>query len=472
MRLPLLPRTSCVVTLLVLLSSSSLLAQDKPKVDSTRFPLTEKELSKLVNRQFTRIVSGETKAPNSSFASVDTKDGQLTLNGALPVFKNDLLVINARAAVTEGVSSLFTNSKSNASVSFSATYNFLHGDKALRYDLDERTAIKEAQDKIDAYYEAEIENLPNKKMLVQHLHLLLEDSVSRIDAKIATLDDSLRKGKPLTRKRQKEFIGDMDKLVTERSKVSHLRDSISELYSRFEDLESERRRLVAIQNDKALAKEEGLEALGVKLQWFSIGYRLLSRKFFLYDSLQLYASQSTKKEFVTHQLSVESNWFNWDLKPWECRVIVAGVSFQLDDNFIELDNVDVTESYTSKSGKQSRVHQNKYTGYVGDYQKDQRSVRLYGEVYQFVNRDRSIALHVYPEHLLLKYRKALTNLGMGLFFSFTDKTDKEGKAKINAELYCKLLDLNNNLEKKNYKFYERNDIGIRVAFPLTFNFNQ
>jgi hypothetical protein len=316
---------------------------------------------------------------------------------------------------------------------------------------------------IKQYYDIEIRDTLVRKEYYNNLFQMLSDSISAIKvgiektkADLETVQDPVKQRKLRTK---------LSGFIETQYKVKHLKDSI-------EYLKDNPRTLNQLKNERNIKwarVPEKLVATGVKLSWFSFGYKLVNKNFYLFDSSKIYAEEVTKHDFTAHQLTIDFNHFSWNNNSFGSWFLGIGLAFQLDDNQASLDKTEITETYTYAGTPKSRSEQKKYTAFYGDYKKDLRSVKPYIEFYYFILNSHTVALHLYPEVEFTKNHQPLTNIGTGLFFTFADKNDKEGKAKVNAELYFKFNDIHNNLETENYKFYERNDIGVRLTFPFNFN---
>jgi hypothetical protein len=247
----------------------------------------------------------------------------------------------------------------------------------------------------------------------------------------------------------------------------HLQDSMQLLVDRYDYDLGLLNRMDEARIDKKAAIKTRIAPLGYDIRWFTLGYKIANKNFYLYDSLQPYDKQVSKENFVAHQVSGEFNRFRWDTNA-KCSMFTIGAAVIFDDTKDGLAKTELSESRVYKKAINARTGTTKYTAFIGNYKDDILAFKLYIDWYKFITSNKAVAIHLYPETTLRYELKSITSAGVGLFFTFVDKKDEKQKAKVNAEVYCKFNDLNNNLELKNYKFYERNDIGIRVTFPLNF----
>lgn len=438
--------------------------EDREKVKKEFLDEIDQELFKsLIGNQFTRILTGYSLIPGN-YAALDVKDAQLTGSGFVSTGSNSLLTFRLSGGVTEGVASLFSDSKANPNVGVELKHNFLNprGIKSIVTSNESHSALEKKIQMWYDYYETEKKAIETVRLSDSLLNELYTDSLLTIEQSI---EDLKKKAGSDTSKvmRQKSRVA-LAKVYETQIKLQHTKDSL-EVQSKYRPDYLD---LTRIRNQRIRTEIKQLRAIGCNIGWFSVGYKLLNRNFFLFDSAAAYASQVERKDFTAHQLSIEYNHYyrNAGNFSW---FIGGGIAFLLDDTFAQLNKTEVSDTYTYAGSPKARTEQKKYTAFRGDYRKDIRFMRPFMEVYYFLSRPGNVALHLYPEIQFSRESKPLTNIGTGLLITFNDRNDKNGKALINAELYMQFRDVANNLEKKNYHFYERNDIGIRLSFPLNFN---
>jgi hypothetical protein len=433
-------------------------------------------INSILSRQFTKVVIGS-KALPGNFAGFDAKDAQLTANGVTKTGNYSALSFNVSAGVTEGMASLFTNSKVNPNTSFEVNYHFINP-FGRRVTITRTGDARIIRSKMRGIFEDDSIRLTQIGDFAQYdntLLLVVNDSIinaaQRVNVTTLAIN-ALLNGRTLSRNDSLNLNSQLSRLFSQRKtlrKFEHRRDSVSALVS-----QSFAARRIAIRNErniKMAAIPETLKSTGSSFGWISLGYKLVNRNFFLFDSIKTksFADQLTKEGFTSHQFSITYSHFSWNNNKIGSWYFGTGIAFLLDDNYAQLDKTEISDTYTYAPAPKARSEQKKYTVYRGEYEQDIRSTRPYMDIYYFPLHSQNTALHFYPEVLLSKGSKPVTNIGTGLYLTFADKNDKDGKAKVNAELYVKFNDVDNNLEKKNYKFYERNDIGIRLSFPFNFN---
>ena len=142
-----------------------------------------------------------------------------------------------------------------------------------------------------------------------------------------------------------------------------------------------------------------------------------------------------------------------------------GPGFSYTDNQSSLTKQELsgTTQYGPVNGQRSGTK--KYDVYSGVYKRDLKALRIYSDFYQFLFSNNVAAPHASPEFKAQRREKPLWNLGLGFLVSFKDGKDEN--TIVNAELYYNFLDIFKTSES-DYRLFERNSIGIRFTFPVTF----
>jgi hypothetical protein len=429
-----------------------------------------KRFNEAIGREFTKVVAGDRLPGN--YASFDVAEGELNGAGSSQISDSGILSFTLKAGVSEGLSSLFTDSRVNPNVAFGLNYSFLSPfRKSVIVKNADLSRVLELQlQQIEEDYQRKVVDLAFNADYYRSLQHIIGDSLRQLERDVKTAREGIASAQSDESgdvSELKKRLAELTKLLGARSKLTVLADSLEILIK----APATKRTLLNEKIRKRRALEQKTGTLGARFSWFTIGYKLDNKRFFLYDSTssKAFNEQLVREEFTSHQLSVSYNYFSSSVHGYGVLYGAVGVSFLLGDNQLLLDKTKVTDKRTVNMGATERTEEKGYTAFRGDYTKDIRSLRPYVDLFYFPTSSRTIALHAFPEVLFQKDAKPLTNLGLGLFFTFSDAKDKEGKATINAELYVQLNDLNNNLDRKRYAFHERNDIGVRVAFPLNFN---
>lgn len=174
-----------------------------------------------------------------------------------------------------------------------------------------------------------------------------------------------------------------------------------------------------------------------------------------------------KEEFVSHVFGVQYSWYNWNsTDSFKTFYWTNGLNFSYTNNFGDLTKLEISETQEFGTTLGERNSTTKFNVYTGDYKEKIKGVELYSDFYYFLFHNNQAAFHIYPQYVFLDNLKPRLNFGLGLLFAFKD-VKKENKSIVNAELYYNFLDLFKSTDT-DYKLFERNDIGIRLTFPINF----
>lgn len=134
---------SIILLLLLLFSYTSFFSQQSqdsmqvtdpvskpPKPPKTQ--LTDDEYAKVLNIQFSNIVSGQSNNSLGNFASINIEDSSLEFAPTIITKGGRLFVTEFKAGVSDGISSVFSNSKLNTNISLKANYHFIGPSKSSK----------------------------------------------------------------------------------------------------------------------------------------------------------------------------------------------------------------------------------------------------------------------------------------------------------------------------------------------------
>lgn len=438
------------LTLLTIGISIPVFSQKKVYVDPVTF-------RKIINRQFSHVVSGEQSGKPGNYATVESKDAKLSLNATAPL-KFGLVSVNVNGAVTEGLAPLITNNRVNPSVGSEIKLHLLHPtQKLLRFldsDIKKRDA-RLAQIEVDRAYKTakyikETELLKKTIANLRAKKTKIEGQLAAMSAMIPPTphDPELLE---LLAKTELEIESASYKLATDYSATPLAKET--EFSEEAEVL-------------KEAARLE-LPLTGFGFSWLSVRYKFLNKNFYRFDSTLAVANQLPKQDFTMSEVGIEFNRYKWSKRPFETYFLTVGFSYSNDDNFDALGKREVVDTYNYGSTPAVRTSQKKYTAFQGAYEKNIAIKKFYIDFYYFLFVNNAAAVHIRPEIERRPDIGSLTNLGLGLLFPFKDKSDKTGKSIVNLEVYANLLDIEN-IRNKESSFFQRHDIGVRVSFPITF----
>lgn len=312
--------------------------------------LTKAEFTEVINKTFATIITGEEKNTIGTFAALDTKDAAATLNVSRITNKSRIFSMNVKAGVSDGISSIFSNSKLNSDIAMQFKYSLLKfKNSSLIYYIDSGTG--------------------NRVMS------------------------------------------------------------------------------------------------GYKFGWLNVFYTVNSQAFRLFDASLAFSDQVKKNTYVAHKAGVEYNYISWAKDDPKNFFFSAGADFEVNNNLSDLTKFELTDvaNYTAVSGQ--RTSTKKYYVYTGKYEKNLVGGSVYADFYSFLFNKGHAGIHIFPKARFAKNDKPSYSFGFGLIVGLKNKKDN---TIVNTELFANFLDLTNTSDSEK-KLLERNDIGLRFAFPINFN---
>jgi hypothetical protein len=439
-----------IIAILTSFVCMSSFAQDT--VSKQTIGLDPPTFKKVLNQQFSNLITGQSKNSIGNFASLDLKEPEVSFAGN-SIFKNgSVLSTKASGGVTDGFFSIFNNSTLNTKISLDVQYNFLNlKNKSLTYYDDSFQVYKEKKNKILNQHKVkliEVENEQGKTLLIlkeqklKELKTDLEDKFSR--EKVTPRKDSIKYEIEIT-----DF------------KIDSIATAIKN-YPLKDDLEEEVNNWKAVELKKL--KPE-IQLYGFNFGWFSIGYKVQNNSFKLFNPSLQFSNQITDTSFVSHEARFQYSRYKWSVGAYESYFWCAGIAFSYSDNLSDLSKTEVTEIKNYGTNPNDRTTTKKYNAYTGNYLGELKGLRLFADYYRFLFNENTAAIHTYPELQVKDNTKPIYNLGFGFLYSFKDSKDETSI--VNAELYYNFLDLFKSTETT-YKLFERNNIGLRFTFPIKF----
>jgi hypothetical protein len=394
---------------------------------------------KILNNQFTTIITGSDKNTIGNFGAIDIKDAKLSLNASHVNKKSRILSFNANASVSDGFSALFANSKLNSDIGLQLRYSMMNP-KGRSVIYSDPSMEKRNQEIADATLIGDLE----KK--------LLRSRQADIDSKIKQLD-SISKKATAEQRYTLNYLIDSLKLV--RAKQLNNLTALEKVID---------------ENVIAATKKSKLETpeiRGFEFGWLNLVYGVNSESFRLFTPSKPFSEQVKKDQNISHKGGIEYNYYKWSITPYESFYFLVGGTVKLSHNLSDLTEIELSETTNYGPSAGERVGVKKYNVYTGDYKRDLLSFDLYSDFYYFLFEGNAAAIHIYPAVQIREKMKPTYSTGTGFMVSFKDNKDDKGKSILNAELYANFLDLSNANDSDD-DLIKRNEIGLRVAFPIKF----
>lgn len=457
---------------------------------SSQHYLTQRGLNRVMNRAFGSLVTGQaTSTQIANYASFDPVDGSFAFKGVIPVGNEDSGRISYLSLklggdlISNSYSALFSNSALNTNAFVQAEWNVhLFGHEPITYFRSDRVALqlkrellmdeKRAKfsqvDTLLSRLQETVQSVRNNDIVLQAaktrkatLQLAISARLTAIQA-AATNVDSLKKYN--------------DSLVKNRTAITSLETDIAANQQKLDSLDIIvrnntayrtilRRRIETDYNDKLTKLEDSASLTGLTFNWFTFSASVGKNKYFRYTATLPFSDQITKEEFSTHRFGIAWNFYTQSFF-WR-NAFYANIGFARvrENNASLLSTQEISQVRTQKNaaGDTTRTVTKKYNAYTDPIVEVNKGTAFVNLCYMFGLRTSGI--HFYPELNFIDGGETLTNIGVGYVMSFIN-TAKD-KPVINAEAYVNFLDVANKQEGK-AKFWNRNEIGVRLTLPFTF----
>ncbi|MBL7810235.1 MAG: hypothetical protein JNN28_20605 [Saprospiraceae bacterium] len=406
-----------------------------------------------LNEQFSEIVTGQPGAGAGNYASLDLKDPAVTFSVNHLSKEGHIFGIKATGGVSDGLFSIFNNSKFNTGVSFEGQMHLLelegqkvsYDNKSWEEYLANRAVIEEKHrvKAIEAKYQQGLTSLKFKRQQTQQdsqkLFIRTKTKISQLvkdslDYALAKCSDDLRV---------------LDSLIL------HYPPQISEL----EDNDNWR----AIELKKL---KPSLDIYSSHFRWMSFYYKISNNKFNLIDPTAKFEEQVLDSSSISNELKFQYNIYNWKKERYKTWYFNVGITLAVADNLDDLTKKEITEWDTIATMPFERAFTKKYNTYVGGYKKRLKRASIYANYYHFLFENNTAAIHLYPEMRFRDTNAPVFNMGFGLLFAIKNADGKD-KPVVNAELYYNMIDISNN-QDSDLRLLERNNIGLRFTFPINF----
>lgn len=415
--------------------------------DTFHLPIDSVTFVKVINREFSNVINGEPKAMIGSFAGLDVTNGIAAFN-ASHVFKKGFtaLSLNVSGGINEGTVAIFNNSRVSSNASIELKFNILSKQKSkIRSYLEEIEARNINLRHIDNIYNQKINSIDNQVVYLNSLISFQEKEIERVKS-------DTRLGKE-----ESNFM-----IAAKQKQIDSAKFILSNEY-----FDIERMKVLLNRERKKVRNEASLdfEISGIGMQWFGFYYRANNKNFYLFNPSLPSENQTKKQSFTGHNVGIEFNKFLWSNQPFESYYIRIGAGFLYDDNRDNLTRIEITDVKEYGSPGNSRTSTKKFSAYMGEYEKNTKSLAIDADYYQFLFQNNTSSIHFYPSLILGDGSEPIYNLGFGFMYSFKDKKDNKGKAIINAELYYDIIDVGN-IRESSKSLFERNEVGLRFGLPL------
>lgn len=449
--------------LLLILSVEVASGQELTTVDDT---LSNEEFNKIINQQFHNLLNGSSTGVFGNFASLDLSETEVTFSPSFRRANGHLIDLKFNGGVSDGIAQVFDNSELSTSFSLDVGYHFLNRQdtQALIFYLDQFEERERREMEIQDTYQRDflLVSMEQEKNL-----LLLEKAKNT--ARKAKLDKQSDEWKNSVPRQPQPRIDSLDyeiKLIE--IKLAEIQQKINTMNDPNWSME----KLLEIGNKRADALDSvsrsKLDIAGFRFGWWSIRYKIQRDAFKQFDASQPFMDQVSDTTYTNHEIGLRYSHYRWSSESFETVFFTGGINYKRKSNFNNLSKTEITEVTNHGPNTDDRTTVKKYTAYVGDFKEGINELNLSIDLYYFLFNNNTIAFHFYPSAKYTEGLKPLYNAGFGLLVPFKNKD--EVSSIINAELFYDFIDIFHHTDN-DLKLFERNGIGLRFTFPISFNPN-
>ena len=360
---------------------------------------------------------GDNTSGINHFITTNVSEGKITLNGVINTKQGSNYTLKANIEATDGIFSIAQQSRINTNFSLDFSYNRL---------------IKMGSEL--SFYNDDFQKLLNSTNI-----LSLSNELQSIDDKLKQLkSDKNRKNK--------------SKLKPQLATLNKKRDTlIEDQLSNLDQLKFTRIKYKTLQG--SILAENNY-------------FNLFNSSFIDLDSQLVRHSNFN----ISAKVQLNSYYWHQPHKRTHSYYWLAGVQFSYQDNFSDLDRLELTDEEVYSDSVTRRTISKNIIAYRGDYETKILGGRVYGDFYVFDSKN-IMAIHIYPEIRIKQHQNAVVNFGLGFYFAFQSVKEEEKEevkvSKINAEVFYQLNDLTNTYNSP-LSTFKRGEVGIRLSFPITF----
>lgn len=435
--------------------------------------------TKLQNREFTTVVTGQGGLLPGTYASFQTKDKKLDFAGSW-VRKNrpHVFTVKVNAGIQDGFAAIYTNEDLNAGVRLMGEYAFLAKKRkgALSYYTSDLRAYNKAKKVSKSAHSAAL----NRKTLNIKKHDALVARLQTDRKRLAAHEKLLA---AIDNAPSKESVSCEAATLSAQAQALHLRSETERLKRTIHVLDSIRQALdtTALNsteqlaanntlfeaNDKALAD---MKIVGYNLAWWSVGVGVGYDDFNLFNGTDTFPKQVWDTNFYSVQATVQRTWFNLTSDNFKTYYFALGATGWYAHNLEDLSTTtleEVTEHGPNSGDRRSVKKTEVYS--AAAYKRNLWKAQVRGDLYYFFTPDKRLGVHINPTGNFSIGQLPIWNCWLGLVGEFKKKDDT--KSAVNIELAYNIADFFGVTSGRDTDLTDKRTIGINVAIPITFKSN-
>lgn len=445
--------------------------KDSIVLQKTNTALSNKDFNAIIQTSFSKLITGQTANNVGSYAGVDIEKTEVTFSPTFLLENGNIITGKMMGGISDGTYAIFNNSKLNTNISLEVQYHFLYKKtpRTIYYyqsdydkNIEDNDKIMKDHDKAKAKILASFDN---NERIIENDKLNTENKT--LDAEIIALNEKLKT--PVTSAEKELLTAQIDnKTFKKKQNIDKIaeNDSLNKNYKKTKEL----LKIGNIRADKINENDiSKLKVAGYQFSWFSLAYKLKNDEFRLLNPKEIYENQITKDNYISHEFKTQYSYVNLNPTNYKTTYFTSSLTMKYKSNFNDLKKVEVTQTSTiGTSSNQVRETSDKFFAYSGTYKTGITELNVDIDFYHFPFSRSAIGFHIFPKSKYTQNIKPVYNTGFGVVFPFIDK--KKDKSTINAELYYNFTNIFNSTDS-DYTLIERNNIGIRLVFPINFNLN-
>ncbi|SKB62379.1 hypothetical protein SAMN05660226_02295 [Parapedobacter luteus] len=324
----------------------------------------------------------------------------------------------------------------------------------LTYELQEKEDL--LQDNKDTNNQTEVNRLQES---IKTIKIQITDAQNR-------LPKELHKDHVLLDKIQREYKK-LDTVIRERNLLKFKLDSLNLLAKNRLQIKA------GLENEAKLTMEkkkkellEGMQLAGLKMKWLSLNAAFGVKKYHTYNSGEIYAAQIAEEKLLTYRFGISYNIFHIDDLDKRYWYLNIGGFMVKDNNTALLSTTEIIQDVVTKNatGDTTRKISKKYNAFT-DEVIDGVQWELSPDFY-YLFGEKTSGFHIKPILAIRHKLPTYANLSLGYVVSFTNR--KKDSPAINTELYYRIGDIFNNLDRADSgeQFRKGDEIGVKIGVPF------
>jgi hypothetical protein len=452
-------------------------SQTTNSLKTTNKVLDSASFNRMLNQQFTQVLTGQQLSTVGSFATLDLTDTKVKIALSSTMKNGNVLGFKFSGGVSDGLSSLIKDSEFNTAFTIESQYHFFPKKRKRSIILND-TELREWNMKIKKVKREHKATLA-RISYTDTLALLEAAKLGQIEKKKnLEVEREKLKSAPASETLTRSLIR-VKEMQIERlnGKIEAVQKTIGEIKSQ-EPLNWENEQRLRI-NNVAFAALEKLENFksksnkptvhGFDIQWWSLGVKYGFDDFKLLDRSQGVSEQLIDTSGHNLSLSVQYSKYRWHTALDSTFLFTIRGEIGLRNTSSDLDKREIRDRNSiGTSGNLNREIESQYTAYEGDYEIWVPELSLRPDFYWFLPKrdpasNLALAIHSYGDLKFSKVSAPRYKAGGGFLFSFLKREGQ--KSNVNVEVFYEFSDISN-ARDLDLSLWESNQFGLNFIVPF------